>query len=164
MKRKIIPTFPNYLISENGTIYSLCFKRLKKLKAYPNMHGYMTRTLWRNNNVFCCKIHRLVALTFLKKPKNFNWVNHKDCNRRNNHVSNLEWSNRLNNTEHAKKNGRYVRGKNHPNCILTKTEAYYIKFNSSDLSYSKLANKFGVSVSTIYLIKNNLNWKYLKKL
>lgn len=51
-------------------------------------------------------IHRLVAMAYLDNPDDLPQVNHKDCNKANNHVDNLEWSSKPYNIEHSHKNGR----------------------------------------------------------
>ena len=51
-------------------------------------------------------IHRLMAMVFLENPENHPQVNHKDCNKSNNHISNLEWSDGPTNIAHSHKNGR----------------------------------------------------------
>lgn len=50
--------------------------------------------------------HRLVAEFFLENPDNLPQVNHKDCNKSNNHVDNLEWISRKSNIDHAHASGR----------------------------------------------------------
>ena len=54
-------------------------------------------------------IHRLVAEYFLKKPKGKDVVNHKDCNRINNHVDNLEWVTTKENIDYAIRVGNLKR-------------------------------------------------------
>ena len=53
--------------------------------------GYLFVQLFKNGNFKCARIHRLVALTFLPNPENLPQVNHKDENKQNNCLSNLEW-------------------------------------------------------------------------
>ena len=54
-------------------------------------------------------IHRVVAKHFLENPDNLPQVNHKDCNKSNNHVDNLEWISGSNNIKHAHEEGRMTR-------------------------------------------------------
>lgn len=54
------------------------------------------------NKTLSIKTHRIVANAFLPNPLNYRCVNHKDENRRNNHVSNLEWCSHLYNNHYSK--------------------------------------------------------------
>jgi hypothetical protein len=54
-------------------------------------------------------IHRLVAKHFLDNPDNLPQVNHKDCNKSNNHVDNLEWISGSDNIKHAHEEGRMIK-------------------------------------------------------
>ena len=54
-------------------------------------------------------VHRMVAEAFLPKHDNSESVNHKDFDKKNNHVENLEWLSISLNVQHACKNGRHYR-------------------------------------------------------
>lgn len=110
-----------YQISNLGRVKSLDYRHTRKEKIMTprnNGHGYLHIGIYNNNKRHCYYVHRLVAQTFIENPDNLPQVNHKDLNRQNNKVSNLEWcSIEYNNTyaeKHrkiAKKVGCYKDGK-----------------------------------------------------
>ena len=61
--------------------------------------------LSENGKVTRIHVHKLVALYFIPNPNNFKSINHKDGDKFNNHVTNLEWCTNRHNFEHAVKNG-----------------------------------------------------------
>lgn len=71
------------------------------LKPLLNSDGYLRVMFGRKNK----KIHRLVAAAFLRNPKNLPCVNHKDGDKHNNKVENLEWCTYKENSQHAVKTG-----------------------------------------------------------
>ena len=83
-----------------------CIVPEKILKLNTGKDGYLRIDLCYNNKHKNCQVHRLVAQTFIPNPENKPQVNHIDCNRQNNNVSNLEWVTPQENTQHAKKLGR----------------------------------------------------------
>lgn len=90
-----------YQISNLGKIKS----NKKILKPYINKKdGYAYIGLHKNKNNKVLKIHRLVAQTFIDNPNNLPQVNHKDENKTNNSIDNLEWCS-------AKYNITYSQGK-----------------------------------------------------
>lgn len=64
---------------------------LKIKKTTPNKAGYHRVGLWKNGKGVFSLVHRLVAMAFLDNPDNYKCVNHKDENKSNNCVDNLEW-------------------------------------------------------------------------
>lgn len=73
----------------------------KILKLQNDKQGYLTVTIGRKSH----KVHRLVCSAFHTNPKNKRCVNHKDGDKSNNHISNLEWATHSENSIHAHRTG-----------------------------------------------------------
>lgn len=88
-----IEHFQRYEVSTFGNVRYLNKKSLvvKKLIPRPNRKGYLRVTLIESKHRKTITVHRLVALTFIPNPYNLPQVNHKDKNKQNNYVGNLEW-------------------------------------------------------------------------
>lgn len=85
---KFIDGYPDYLVGDNGTIYST-IKRKELVQS--NLNGYRIVTLIGDNGATQALVHRLVAAAFIEKVKGKDFVDHIDGNRANNVVSNLRW-------------------------------------------------------------------------
>lgn len=105
---KNIPGYQDYQISNFGRVKSLehtvyhqpsnkfpngrlVTYQERILKPSLESGGYYFVVLYNNKIKRSFRIHRLVAKLFIPNPKNYEQVNHKDENKLNNHVSNLEW-------------------------------------------------------------------------
>lgn len=73
----------------------------KPLKVENMGDGYCRIVLMKDASKKRFMCHRLVAMTFIPNPDNLPYVNHKDGNRSNNCVDNLEWCNQSQNERHA---------------------------------------------------------------
>lgn len=100
---KKLKEYPMYRIYNTGKIYSEFSKKF--LRVFDDGKGYLQVTVFKGKNKGreTIKIHRLVAQTFIDNPNNYNEVNHIDCNKYNNKVTNLEWISREDNMKHAGK-------------------------------------------------------------
>ena len=94
--------FDDYLCNEQGEIYSL--KRNRILKG-RSLKGYRRVVLMKDGKPIDALVHRLIAQTFIPNPENKPEINHKDGNKENNSVFNLEWCTQKENVQHAIKTG-----------------------------------------------------------
>ena len=88
---KKIEGYDDYLIRGNGDVYSLKYKKARKLKPRDNGRGYLAVRLCKDNTQKNYLVHRLVADAFIPNPHSFSDVDHIDGNTRNNCISNLQW-------------------------------------------------------------------------
>lgn len=95
---KVIEDGATYEISNYGQVRNKITGKVLKLLL---LSGYMVITLKMNNRKTISKIHRLVATQFLVRTNETHIVNHKDGNKLNNHVENLEWVSPSENVKHA---------------------------------------------------------------
>lgn len=90
-----------YIVSKNGEVSRITRHGLHRQKPRIHTNGYLRCTI-------CGKdfyIHRLVAICYLENPCGYPEINHKDGNKQNNSVDNLEWCNRSFNNRHAFRTG-----------------------------------------------------------
>lgn len=98
-KKLIYPnSINNYEVSSCGKFRNINNHRIYKFKL---TNGYLTTKVRLINSKYKDQgIHRLVAYTFIENPNNKPFVNHKDGNKSNNHIDNLEWVTQSENTQH----------------------------------------------------------------
>lgn len=94
-----------YEISSNGDIRSIRFNKI--MKTYTNNSGYQCVDLKDNYKKYKKLVHRLVAENFLDNYDNHPEVNHKDEDKLNNEVDNLEWCSKSHNKQHSMATGTY---------------------------------------------------------
>lgn len=145
MKKPII-NFEDYLIDEYGNVYSNKYNKLKVIKQQYHKKGYKVVTLVQNGTKKTLKVHRLVALTFIKNPLNKTQVNHIDGNKENNNVLNLEWATQSENQIHAHKTG------------LMNNKIHLLKLKASKQVYDPITNKYFNSLKEACEI-NNIKYK-----
>jgi hypothetical protein len=101
MKSKEIVGFENYIIYEDGRVFSKKSNKFLKPRKRGSRRPYMVVVLYDSSNSINATVHRLVAEAFIPNPGFKPLVNHKDNNQFNNHVDNLEWATYSENTQHS---------------------------------------------------------------
>lgn len=94
-----------YQVSSFGNVKSLNWRGTKTEKVMVPKHhnrGYLQIELAKDGKCKTFLIHRLVAQAFIDNPSNFPEVNHKDENKANNNLSNLEWCGRTENVHYSR--------------------------------------------------------------
>lgn len=98
-----VQDFYDYYITNTGSVYSRNYRqtgRFKKLKTEQIKGGYLRIGLCKNGSITKFLVHRLVAEAFIPNPENKREVNHKNGNKKDNDVKNLEWCTRSENQLH----------------------------------------------------------------
>lgn len=169
---KDVPGFEgSYQVSSFGRIKALTRKRglrtLKELIRKPVvMNKYFSvyaKSPGKKNKQL--RIHRIVALVFVPNPEKKPHINHKDCNKFNNHYSNLEWCTPKENNLHAIENKLInpAKGTKHWQNKLDETQVLTIRKCLNDgMTQQKLADYFKVHRTCISAIKLGYHWSHLQ--
>jgi len=108
--------------------------------------------------------HRIAAMHFLDNPDNKPYVNHIDHNKKNNHISNLEWCTQLENVRHMIGAGRQVvlRGQQTGMSKLKNEDIYKIyELKMSGFGSLEISKRYGVSQASILNIFKGKTWKHI---
>lgn len=170
MKMKEIKKYPGYFITDSGDIFSIKpinGKRhpykipvMRKLKLQISKWGkarYLRIELRNKNKVKKYFVHRLVAKSFLKNEKQKPEVNHKNGNKLDNRVENLEWCTRSENHVHAFKIGLRI-SKGNPKINYKTAMKIRKMYKPYKVSRYKIAKNFGISPGCVQAVIENRTW------
>lgn len=158
-----------YMISTTGKVLSIprpgTKHREPALRALSLNHdGYVKVRLLANGKDVTARVHRLVAEAFIPNPDNKETVNHKDGNKENNNIDNLEWADRHEQMDHAYKHHlkKPMKGTGNPWAKLSEEQvnairAEYVR-NSKEHGTVALGKKYGVNNATISLIVRGVSY------
>lgn len=166
---KPIPSLNNkYEASNIGRFRNAATKKV--LKQFENLHGYMILQArpekYKTVNV---RIHRAVAEAFFGKCPDGYVVNHKDGNKHNNNIENLEYVTSGENNQHALDNGlrrvstgeNAAKGESHGKAIITESDVYKILKIRDEKGYGcrKIAKTLGINRGIVNGILTGRTWK-----
>lgn len=144
--KPIIGWEDKYEVSNYGNVRNI--KTLKHIIGDINNCGYYRVSLYENGKSKKYFRHRLVAMHFIDNPNNYEFINHKDGDKSNNAITNLEWCTQSYNEKHAFKTG-----------LKQKTnEPFVVIFENDEIkryeNQHSLANEIGVCQQTISMWLN----------
>ena len=156
-----------YFASSCGEILSLKSGKLTVLKGGLCATGYRSYSLRKNGVQTQMLGHRLIANAFIDNFENKEQVNHKDGNKLNNSVDNLEWVNRSENMQHAVAKKLTTISDSHLKMMQKnagKAKALFTEIDAKNIraiynlmnfpSCRKIAKAYGCSKTTIQRIIN----------
>jgi HNH endonuclease len=155
----LIDGYANYNISDDGVVTNTKTSRI--LKPDIIWDGYERVTLSQNGVVKRFRVHRLVAEHYIPNPDKHPMVNHKDGDKRNNSVTNLEWVTCKQNTIHAFATGLRLSGENHVHAKLSKeTVKRVCELIQSGLTRSRILERVpGVNKTQFDDIRRRKSWR-----
>ena len=158
-----------------------CILKPEREVSYTlNNRGYLTVVIRHKTHM----VHRLVAKAFIPNPENKSFVNHKDGNKLNNHMSNLEWCTIAENNKHARETGLHKQARGHTiqyksqetkqkalnnlkdKSKLTPDEVRYVRqvhvARSANFSATALAAQFDTSVAAMSKIIKRQSYSHIE--
>ena len=165
-----ISDFPNYSVSSFGNVMNV---KTNKMLRLCNKGGYYNISLTNENSYKTFKVHRLVAGAFIENIENKPEVNHKDKNKLNNNIVNLEWMTRHENNIHRCQGLKITNNKNKQILRLNKDDNEILeKYNSIEEAgiwafnneYTKTIhngrNAIGNCLNRLSKLAYKFKWKY----
>lgn len=171
---KIIETFPKIMISNLGNVKHTNGK--SKYKGI-NKQGYYYIVITMQKKRYTLKMHRLVAEYFLPPPRDELvvecskqhhgkvCVNHKDANKLNNCVDNLEWCSHLYNNSHARENNLIpaLKGSLNGRATISEETVHLVcKLFEQGASVKEVMSVCGISRQQATKIRCGIAWKHIR--
>lgn len=155
----------NFVIWKNGEMLNTVTGYYRK----PSLHesGYYVYSIQLNGKQILLRIHRVLAALFIPIPQKYIdmgltqldlEVNHKDGNKNNYDLDNLEWCTQKENAEHANRTGLTKIGSDHHYSLPEETIREILQYFKDGLGYTAIKRKTGITASVIRDICMGNHW------
>jgi len=167
-KWKDIPGYEGmYQASDFGNVRSLNYRKTKKIGVMSqtkNKNGYLHTTLYKNKKTITVLVHRAVIMSFYGVSELH--VNHKNMNKTDNSLANLEFCTRSENMRHALNNKKFNftdrKGSLNINAKLSEGDVLEIKKKISEgFSNGEICLEYNVQKGMISKIRTGRNWGHV---
>ena len=157
-----------YKVSNMGRIKN---KKGAILSPYHNNNGYISIDLYKKGKVYKLRVHRLVALAFIPNPNNLPMVNHKNENKTNNNVTNLEWCDNSYNLSYGSRTEKMFQSRKERNRKTAQKQVVQLDLQNNIIanynSISEASRFTGISCGAIWqscnqgcITNKSYKWKY----
>ena len=154
-----------YQVSNMGNVRSVCFHstdKIQNMKRNKTKFGYLRVQLSKNGKIKHCSVHRLVAEAFLPNPMNLPQVNHKNEQKDDNQVTNLEWCTAKYNVNYGTAIQRIKQAQSNPIEQFTLDGVFVRRWNSINEAMRGGFNGGGICqcLKGRYKTSGGFLWKY----
>ncbi len=158
-----IPGFDGYFCDQGGGVWSNKRGEIRPMRLKTSKLGYQIVALYLGRPAVYkhALVHRLILSTWLGESDLH--ANHKNGNRADNRLSNLEWVTRSQNEQHAiNVLGKNMRGTAHPLAKMTDSIVAEIRsLRQQGRTYQSLADQFGIGLSHAARVANGKVWRHV---
>lgn len=153
-----------YQVSNFGNVKNTRTNRI--IKSKKNSKGYMLVGLYKDGERKNFYVHRLVAIAFLQNPLKLQYINHKDENKENNNVDNLEWCSCSYNNNYGTRNNK-VSNANGKLVYQYTTNGFYLRtwttITAAEKYYNISHGKISMCCNGKRKMAGGYVWKYKKE-
>lgn len=132
-----------YFVTSDGK----CYRNGKEIKGYVSTKGYVKVEIWENNKRKTTGLHRMVAECYIENPYQKPQINHRDGNKKNNNITNLEWVTQEQNIQHRLDVLQVGMDQSHKNTKIPAREIKILRMKRHlgiPISYHEESNKWGI--------------------
>lgn len=152
----------SYTITSEGKVFGAYGQ---PIKLRPNTSGYASFTAGRKGQRINVAVHRLVAELFIQNPNNYSDVDHRDADRMNPRLENLEWTSHAENVSRAYQRGNHdgrAVGEKNPKAKLDDGLVMRLREEyKAGATIKELCDKYGHPWNTIGNAVKGYTWKHL---